>query len=300
LRVRFLGTAAGGGLPQWNCACTGCAGARRTHVGRTQDCLAISGDGSVWYLVNASPDLRTQIISAPELAPGPGLTSADLEPLRQAARLRDTPLRGVLFTSAELDHTLGLLTLREAASLHIYATGPVRAALEGPFPAGPILSRYTTIEWHEVVPDGSLDLAGGLTVRAVTLGAKRPRYADGLPGDDWVVAYRFTDPVTGGVLVYAPCLARWSEAFDRAIAHADVVVLDGTFLHDDEMTRETGTPGRPASSMGHLPIEDTVGRLPSGTLVLYTHLNNTNPAARPGAAPLSGAEIAADGQVLEL
>jgi pyrroloquinoline quinone biosynthesis protein B len=291
LRVRFLGTAAGGGLPQWNCACTGCAGARQTLVGRTQDCLAITGDGSAWYLVNASPDLRTQIITAPELAPGPGM--------------RDTPLRGVLFTSAELDHTLGVLTLREAASVDLYATGPVRAALEGPFPAGPILSRYTTVEWHEVVPVRSLNLAGGLTARAVTLGAKRPRYADGLPGDDWVVAYRFRDPVTGGVLVYAPCLAQWGEAFDRAIEHADVVVLDGTFLHDDEMTRETGTPGRLASSMGHLPIEDTLGRLPAGTLALYTHLNNTNPAARPGAPELAwlaeaGADVAGDGQVVEL
>jgi pyrroloquinoline quinone biosynthesis protein B len=291
LRVRFLGTAAGGGLPQWNCACTGCASARKTHVGRTQDCLAISADGSAWYLVNASPDLRTQLVTAPELAPGPSM--------------RDTPVRGVLFTSAELDHSLGVLTLREAESLDIYATGPVRAALEGPFPAGPILSRYTTVRWHEVVPGHWLNLDGGLMVRAVTLGAKRPRYAEGVPGEDWVVAYRFVDPVTGGVLVYAPCLAQWGEVFDRAVLRADVVVLDGTFLHDDEMTRETGIPGRPASSMGHLPIEDTLGRLPAGTLVLYTHLNNTNPAARPGAPELawlaeSGADVAGEGQILEL
>jgi pyrroloquinoline quinone biosynthesis protein B len=291
LRVRFLGTAAGGGLPQWNCACTGCATARRTRVGRTQDCLAISGDGSTWYLVNASPDLRTQLLTASEFTPGPGL--------------RDTPLRGVLFTSAELDHTLGVLTLREATSLDIYATAPVRAALEGPFPAGRILSGYTTVRWHEVVPGDALLLEGGLAVQAVTLAAKRPRYAADLPGDDWVVAYRFVDPITGGILVYAPCLAQWSEAFETALQHADVVVLDGTFLHDDEMTRETGVPGRPASSMGHLPIEETLGRLPSGTLVLYTHLNNTNPVARPGAPELTwladaGAEVAGDGQVLEL
>jgi len=291
VRVRFLGTAAGGGLPQWNCACTGCTLARRTGVGRTQDCLAITGDGSAWYLVNASPDLRTQLVHAPELAPGPGL--------------RDTPLRGVLFTSAELDHTLGVLTLREAASLDIYATAPVRSALEGPFPAGPILSGYTTVKWHEVVPGQPVALDGGLTVTGVTLGAKRPRYAAGLPGEDWVVAYRFVDPATGGVFGYAPCLAQWSDAFASVIEGADAVVLDGTFMYDDEMTRETGLPGRPASSMGHLPIEQTLGKLPSGTLFLYTHLNNTNPVARPGAPELSrvteaGAQIAADGQVLEL
>jgi pyrroloquinoline quinone biosynthesis protein B len=285
VKVRLLGTAAGGGLPQWNCACAGCTEARRIGVNRTQDCLAVTGDGSAWYLVNASPDLRTQLIAAPELAPGPGL--------------RDTPVRGVLCSTGELDHTLGLITLREAAALQIYATAPVRAALSGPFPAGPILSRYTTVEWHDVVPGVWLNLDGGLMVRAVTLGAKRPRYADGLPGEDWVVAYRIVDPVTGGVLVYAPCLAQWGEEFLRIIEHAHVVLLDGTFLHDDEMTREAGG-GRPASAMGHLPIEDTVGKLPTGTRFVYTHLNNTNPLARPGPAALDGAEIAAEGQVLEL
>ena len=148
MKVRLLGTAAGGGLPQWNCACAGCVAARRAGVNRTQDCLAVTGDGSAWYLVNASPDLRTQLIAAPELAPGPGL--------------RDTPVRGVLCSTGELDHTLGLITLREAASLQIYATAPVRAALEGPFPAGPILSRYTTVEWHDVVPGAWMNLDGGL------------------------------------------------------------------------------------------------------------------------------------------
>jgi pyrroloquinoline quinone biosynthesis protein B len=290
VRVRFLGTAAGGGLPQWNCACTGCVAARRTGVGRTQDCLAVTGDGRAWYLVNASPDLRVQIAGAPELAPGPGL--------------RDTPIRGVLLSSAELDHTLGLITLREATSLAVYATGPVRAALTGPFPAGPILSRYTTVDWCELTPGKPSTVDGGLTVTAVTLGAKRPRYADGLPGEDWVVALRIADPATGGVLVYAPCLAEWGPAFGSAIEGAGVVVVDGTFLHDDEMTREAGG-GRPASAMGHLPIEDTLARVPPGTRLLYTHLNNTNPVARPGAPELArlaaaGAEVAADGMVVEL
>jgi pyrroloquinoline quinone biosynthesis protein B len=299
VRVRFLGTAAGGGLPQWNCACAGCVAARQAGFGRTQDCLAVTCDGAAWYLINASPDLRVQLAAAPELAPGPGPTSADLEPLRQAARLRDTPLRGVLCSTGELDHTLGLVTLREAAALQIYATAPVRTALEGPFPVGPILSRYTTVQWHEVVPGHWFNLDGGLMVKAVTLGAKRPRYADGLPGEDWVVAYRLVDPVTGGVLVYAPCLASLSEAFLDVIVNADVVVVDGTFLHEDEMTREAGG-GPPASAMGHLPIEQTLGKLPGATRLVYTHLNNTNPLARPGAPTLDGAEVATDGLVLDL
>ena len=133
----------------------------------------------------------------------------------------------------------------------------------------------------------------------MTLGAKRPRYADGLPGEDWVVAYRLVDPVTGGVLVYAPCLAALSEAFLDVVVNADVVVVDGTFLHEDEMTREAGG-GRPASAMGHLPIEQTLGKVPASTRLVYTHLNNTNPLARPGAPALEGAEVATDGLVLNL
>ena len=96
--VRFLGTAAGGGVPQWNCGCPGCGTARAAGVDRTQDSLAVSGDGSAWYLVNASPDLRAQVLAAPELAAPPGT--------------RDTPVRGVLLSTAELDHVIGLPMLR--------------------------------------------------------------------------------------------------------------------------------------------------------------------------------------------
>src|SRR5260370_15263572 len=120
MRVRLLGTAAGGGLPQWNCACAMCARSRRDGIGRTQDCLAVTGARRRWYLVNASPDVRAQILGAPELAPGPGL--------------RETPVSGVLLTDGELDHTIGLLMLREGSRLDVYGPGPVLDALRDSFP----------------------------------------------------------------------------------------------------------------------------------------------------------------------
>jgi pyrroloquinoline quinone biosynthesis protein B len=256
VRVRVLGSAAGGGSPQWNCACEVC---RRGHP-RLQDSVAVSGDGQAWYLINASPDVRAQILATPELAPGPGL--------------RETPLRGVLLTTAELDHTIGLLSLREAVQLMVYATPAVTAALA---PVRAMLAPYTDLIWRELPAE--LDLDGGLTVRRMTVGAKRPRYAAGTAGDDWVSALRFDD------FVYATCLPRWSDAFDAFLAGADEVLLDGTFATDDELTRRTGRPGS-AASMGHLPIADSrpfAARHP-GTRFRYSHLNNTNAATGPDVA----------------
>lgn len=287
MKVRFLGTAAGGGLPQWNCACDGCARARREGTERTQDCLAVSGDGRAWYLVNASPDLRTQLLRTPELAPDPGS--------------RDTPIRGVLLTSAELDHTLGLFLLREAGSLVVYATAPVHRALL----AGTVLDRYTTVDRRTVVDGEPLQLDGGLTATAFTVGERRPRYAAGQPGADWVVGYRFVDVDGGGVLVYVPCLASWTPAVGSAVTDADVVVLDGTFFTSDEMARQTGL-SRPAAGMGHLPIEETLPLLRAhrGPRYLFTHLNNTNPVAHSAAhrslLAKSGADIAPEAGLINL
>jgi pyrroloquinoline quinone biosynthesis protein B len=274
VRVRVLGTAAGGGWPQWNCACAQCTTARERGLGRTQDCVAVSGDGRSWYLLNASPDLRAQLLAAPELAPGPGR--------------RDTPLRGVLLSTAELDHTLGLLMLREAVSLAVYATAPVTSALST---VRAMLAAYTSPDWYTVHCGVPVELAGGLTATAMPVGAKHPRYATPVPADDWVVAYRIRDRRTGGVLVYAPCLPALPDPLATAIADADLALVDGTFLTDDEMVRATGH-GASATAMGHLPIERTRPLLPAAAL--YTHLNNTNPLV-PG-----DPAVAADGQTFTI
>jgi pyrroloquinoline quinone biosynthesis protein B len=301
VRVRFLGTAAGGGLPQWNCGCPGCVRARRTGTGRLQDSLAVTGDGSRWYLLNASPDAGRQVAAAPELAPAPGS--------------RATPVRGVLLSSAELDHTIGLLSLREAQALTVYATGPVLAALSGPFPVRSMLAGYAEVSWRAAVPGRPLELDGGLRAEAVAVGTKRPRYAAGLSGVDgdcWVAAWRLSDPRTGGVLVYAPCLPHWlPELADGA----DHVVLDGTFHAAGEMAgRAVGAPAGRAgptggtsrqASMVHLPVADSLRLLPPGPRYHYTHLNNTNPLVDPAAPERAGlagagAEVAEDGLVLEI
>jgi pyrroloquinoline quinone biosynthesis protein B len=278
MRIRVLGTAAGGGLPQWNCGCDGCQRARTEGRDRLQDCLAISGDGGSWYLVNASPDLRAQLLAHPELAPSPGA--------------RASPLRGVLLTSAELDHTLGLLMLRESERLTVHATASVWEAL----PLRTILSSYSRLDWVPVSPDDSVTLDGGIVATAFAPGTKPPRYV-AEPGPAMTVAYRFDDPGTGGALVYAPGLADWSEAFERGLAGADVVLLDGTFSTAAELR-----PGA-ARSMGHLSIQDSLPRLIAnpGPRYLYTHLNNTNPYAHMDGDQISEGQdirVARDGELI--
>jgi pyrroloquinoline quinone biosynthesis protein B len=293
MRARILGTAAGGGLPQWNCACAECVRAREagTSAWRTQDCLAVdAGDG--WYLVNASPDIRAQILATAELAAGPGR--------------RQSPVRGVLLTDAELDHVLGLAALREGA-LDVYATVPVLGALDTGFPVTRLLAPYAGTRWHTVVAGEPLALTDRLSVTALPLGPKRPRYAADLPeAPDWVIAYRFEDTAAGGVLVYAPCVARWTAALDDACRGADCLILDGTFYTDGEMASAAGG-GATARDMGHLPMSGPLGSLEyvrdqPRLRRIFTHLNNTNPASDPccvaaRAVAAAGAEIAWDGML---
>ncbi|GHF57209.1 pyrroloquinoline quinone biosynthesis protein PqqB [Streptomyces thermodiastaticus] len=297
--LRVLGTAAGGGIPQWNCACPGCSGAR-AHPGRRRRHASLAvrvGEGR-WYLVNATPDIGDQIEAHPDLHPGPGA--------------RQTPVAGVVLTDAELDHTLGLWRLREADRLEIAATAPVREAVEERLRLGEVLTPYTTVIWRELdtrrtVP---LDPAGsGVRIGAVPVSGKRPRYAAGAPGHDaWVVALRLHDPATGRTALYAPAVAAWPDALHRAAAEADCVIVDGTFW-DEEEPRRTGISSRTATGMGHLPIDGPEGTarilatLPGRCL--YTHLNNTNPLLDPAAPEHKhlarlGLEVADDTMVIEL
>ncbi|WP_404867945.1 pyrroloquinoline quinone biosynthesis protein PqqB [Kitasatospora griseola] len=296
MRLRVLGTAAGGGLPQWNCACPTCAKARAAGPGawRTQECLAVGVSDDAWYLVNASPDLRVQLLAAPGLTPPDGT--------------RSTPLRGVLLTDGELDHTTGLLALREGAELDVHAPPPVWRSLGDVLPLRGLLACYGASRWHPL--DRPLRLDGGLTVDAFPVSDKRPRYAAHFdaPGP-WTVAYRLTDTRTGARAVYAPSLADWPDGFDAFLAGADCLLLDGTFWSDEELRHVTGER-RTARAFGHLPIagpDGTLRRLRShpGTRRLYTHLNNTNPLTDPDSdrhkeLAAEGVEVAGDGMELQL
>ncbi|WP_405573983.1 pyrroloquinoline quinone biosynthesis protein PqqB [Streptomyces sp. NBC_01167] len=296
--LQVLGTAAGGGLPQWNCACPGCAGARaHPHRRRRHASLALRADEGSWFLVNATPDIGDQIEESHPLRPGPGP--------------RESPVTGVILTDAELDHTLGIARLREADGFDILATGPVRAALLQHLRLGEVLSPYTRIAWRELTAETEpLHKSGTVDIAAVPVSAKRPRYAAGTGPDDptWVVALRLRDRETGRSFLYAPALARWTEEFQEAAEAADCVIVDGTFWDDEEPLR-TGISSGTATAMGHLPIAG-----PGGTAerlaglrarCLYTHLNNTNPLVDPDAAQHDqlgawGLEVAADRMVIEL
>ncbi|MER8062312.1 MULTISPECIES: pyrroloquinoline quinone biosynthesis protein PqqB [unclassified Streptomyces] len=298
MKAILLGTAAGGGFPQWNCACALCGRCRRGELPtRSQECVAVSGDGRAWWLLNASPDIRTQLLAAPALLPGPGP--------------RDTPVRGVLLTDAEVDHALGLAVLRGGTGLTVHAAPPVRAALTADLPVRGLLDRYAPWKWRDGTVPGGFALAGGLTVTAHPLGAKAPKYVDAPdPDAPWVCAYRIEDRATGGTLVYAPCLAAWPDGFDDLLASATCALLDGTFFSADELGTAVSSRHAGQSLMGHLPVAGPGGSLAAlarhpGLRRIYTHLNNTNPLLDPSSAARAavreaGVEVLPDGSELFL
>lgn len=301
--LKVLGTAAGGGVPQWNCACRECSGARADPWRRRRHAsLAVRAAEGRWYVVNATPDIADQIEECAVLHPGP-------EPRR-------TPLAGIVLTDAELDHTLGIARLREAGRLDVLATGTVRDAVRDQQGLGPLLAPYTELTWRELPVGGrdvQLDAGSPILVGAVPVSAKRPRYAvpDGggsTESGHWVTALRISDRSTGRTTVYAPALGAWPDSLDAAVADADCVILDGTFWDDDE-PRRAGLSTRTATAMGHLPIDGphgTARRLASlRARCLYTHLNNTNPLVDPTASQHKylarlGVEVTADGMEIVL
>jgi pyrroloquinoline quinone biosynthesis protein B len=272
--LRVLGTAAGGGYPQWNCACRMC---RRGRAGqdscprRLQDSVAVSGDQESWFLLNASPDVAAQIEAAPQLHPGPAP--------------RQTPLRGVLLTDAEIDHASGLLALRQGAALDVYGTQTVLDALDRWLSLRRVMGAFGCARWTPVSTGCSFRLAGGLSARCFPLGGHPPRYAAdqdpaALPGE-WSVGYRIQDEATGGVAAYAPGVARWTAALEAELNDAECVLMDGTFWSRTEMA-DAGVGQRTAAEMGHLPVGGTDGSavrlagLTAGRRI-YVHINNTNP-----------------------
>ncbi|CAM3881668.1 pyrroloquinoline quinone biosynthesis protein PqqB [Cohnella lubricantis] len=303
MQIRILGASAGGGLPQWNCACPNC---RRARAGdpavrpRTNDSLAVSADGRAWVLLNASPDISCQIEAAPQLQAGPDV--------------RGSPIAGVLLTDAELDHTAGLLQLRQSAELSVWAPRPVLAALVRSFPVRSIVEPFASFRWEEARPRESFPLfEGRVKVCSFSLGSKPPRYADGTRserlGGDWVVGYRLEDTATGGVAVYAPGVERWSEELERHAADTDCLLVDGTFWRSDEL-QTLGISDWSAADMGHLAVSGSGGtmeklvRLPVRRKI-YIHINNTNPMLdenSPERRQLDalGIEVGYDGMELEV
>lgn len=283
--VRILGSAAGGGYPQWNCACPVCRAVRdgsRPARSRTQSSIAVSPDYRHWFLLNASPDIHAQIESFPALRPS-GVPAGAVS--------RAVPAQSVLLTDAELDHTLGLLLLREGRGLEVHATEAARDTLWNGTSLLRTLEAYCPVRWKHVVPGRDTPLGDGLSYRAFDVPTtKRPRFDSGNGngngdgsgnGKGRVVGYRLTDARTGGVLVYLPCVQRLTEPVQRELAGCACLLIDGTCWDDDELIR-LGAGGKTAREMGHLPISgpggslEQIAPLPIGEKV-YIHINNTNP-----------------------
>jgi pyrroloquinoline quinone biosynthesis protein B len=298
VRVRVLGSAAGGGFPQWNCRCPTCEAARAGTRAqpRTQSSLAIRGGDGPWFLVNASPDARQQLEA---------LTDAGVD------GVRSPPVAGVLLTDAEIDHTAGLLLLRESATpVRVYGQAGVERALRYGYPVLSILERYCGLEWHTLEPErmGSLE-GSSLTVEPFDVGGDAPRYLDGSGVELEASGFVFRDRAGGGVLTYVPGLARIDDAVLGRFATSDLVLVDGTFWRDDELAA-LGISGRSARDMGHLPLSGPGGTLealaglerPRKALV---HINNTNPillddSPERAAVLRAGVEVAYDGLEVEL
>jgi pyrroloquinoline quinone biosynthesis protein B len=291
--LRVLGSAAGGGSPQWNCGCPVCAAVRSGAApARTQSSVAVSADRRRWFLLNASPDVRTQIEAFPGLHPHDGRTS---------------PLEAVLLTDAELDHALGLLLLREARALVLYATPAVHKTLCDGSGLLRTLERYCPVEWRAVATGTGIPLADGLSCRAFDVPTtKRDRF--GLGTDHGrVVGYRLTGE--GRTLVYLPGVQALTPAVCAEIEGCDCLLIDGTCWRDDELVR-LGLTGKTSREMGHLPLDGpggTLSRLPSLNVrrVIFVHLNNTNPILLPGSperrvVEASGMEVAMDGLEVEV
>lgn len=292
---RVLGSAAGGGSPQWNCGCPVCA-AVRSGAGsvRTQSSVAVSADRRRWFLINASPDVRAQIEAFPDLHPYEG---------------RATPVEAVLLTDAELDHTLGLLLLREAGAVRLYATPSVHKTLcEG---SGVLrtLERYCPVEWRAVAPGAEMPLTGGLSCRAFDVPTtKKDRFGIG-DAQGRVVGYRLTDERSGGALVYLPGVQALTEQVRAEIAGCDCLLIDGTCWSDDELVR-LGLAGKTSREMGHLPIDGPDGSLAglAGLGVaraIFVHMNNTNPILLEDTPERrlvedGGMEVATDGLEVEV
>ena len=274
MQVILLGTAAGGGFPQWNCWCPTCRIARREPARarpRSQSSAAVSADGRRWFLLNASPDVHAQLARIP----GP-----------EPRGMRHVPIEGVVLTDAELDHTLGIVLLREGRYLQLYATPAAQSVIERDSSMLPVTRAFAEVRVEPLAIGGSTALGyrdgcpAGLTVTAFPVPAGPPRFAsEALPGH--TVGLLVRDDATGGVCAFVPGCGGLDRTLLDRLAGAELVLFDGTFWTDDELIA-LGIGQRTARAMDHLPVSGPDGSLEQLAALparhkVYTHINNTNP-----------------------
>ena len=303
LRVVVLGAAAGGGVPQWNCGCPVCSAARTEHpeLQSTQASIAISADGQHWFLINASPDLRQQLIATPQLHPAAG-------------KLRHSPIAGVILTNGEIDAVAGLLSMREGWPFTIYAHAKVLAILE----TNSIFNvlnvknvRRQSIEedtaFEPVLPDGS---PSGIEILPFEVAGKSAWYLEGKahPAGDTgagdTLGLRIADKASGKFFYFLAACADVSDELRSRLAGAPLVFFDGTVWRDDELI-VAGLGSKTGQGMGHIAMSGDNGAIAAlaGLDIdrkVFLHINNSNPALLRGSAERkiaehAGWQIPADG-----
>ncbi|QBR71229.1 pyrroloquinoline quinone biosynthesis protein PqqB [Beijerinckiaceae bacterium] len=285
MRILVLGSAAGGGFPQWNCLCPVCQlawnGDKRVKA-RSQSSLAVSADGERWLLLNASPDLRQQIIASPSLHPRGGA--------------RQSPIRAVFVTNADVDHLAGLLTLREQQSFTLFGS---RATLaEADHGIFGVLNKEL-VDTRRVTLERPVDTGLGLTVTAFAVPGKVALYLEGDSLDigaetETTVGLKISDGKKS--FFYVPGCAKINEGILKRLAGAELLFFDGTTFTDDEMVA-LGLSQKTAWRMGHVAMSGEEGSLKmlasSGIgRKIYVHINNTNPVLIEDSAPRSTVERA--------
>ena len=309
MRVKVLGSAAGGGFPQWNCACTNCSRLRQGTLkgkARSQTQLAI-GVGERWLLLDASPDLRWQIEQTPELTPKPGTNE----------QARQTPILGAVLTCADLDRVLGILLLREFQPFTIYVTDSVHRILNEDNSIFRMLHRAERqVLWQPITPGKTFEVAGMPEIRCepIAMAAGYPEYVSAerrsqLVRNEAVIGLRIEDANTNRKMLYFPSLPQLDDALMLQISNCDLLFADSTFWDNEELVRVRGN-GRSAKEMGHLPISGSDGTLEklralSKPQKVYIHINNTNPILDEASAEFkqvkkAGFTVARDGMEFEL
>jgi pyrroloquinoline quinone biosynthesis protein B len=306
VKIRVLGSAAGGGFPQWNCNCNNCAGLRKGTVraqARTQSSLAVAGStDDSWALVNASPDIALQLRANSFLQPG--------------RTMRDCAIAAIVLVDGQIDHTVGLFMLRESVRpWPVWCTDSAYADLTRGNPVLNVLAHYCGIDRRRIEPGGgefTVDAVSNVRWRALPVSSKPAPYSPNrespVPGDN--VALVITDEVTGRAAFYAPGLGAMDESIWRGMQPASCVLVDGTFWSDDEMI-QFGLSHKRARDIGHLPQSGPGGmlewldRLSPATRKILIHVNNTNPildedSPQRAELTLRGIEVAWDGMEIAL
>lgn len=303
MKIRVLGAGAGGGFPQWNCNCHNCRGFRQGTLNakaRTQSSIAVSQDGKRWVLFNASPDIRTQLENFPDAHPRQGI--------------RDSGIKAIILIDSQIDHTTGLLMLRESTQpLEIYCTEMVRQDLTTGFPLFSMLTHYCGVNHHEIPPSASsftIPSFEDLRFHSHSLKSKAPPYSphrhDPHDGDN--IGVLIEQISTGRKIYYAPGLGEIEPHVEAAIESADCILVDGTFWQHDEMER-AGISAKRALEMGHLPQSGPGGMMNHLAGIdarkILIHINNTNPildedSPERQALTSAGIELAHDGLEISL